>query len=655
MTQTLRDTVVGFIIAGLALTAFLVMGGGAYGRAPIGIADPGAMVGWALPFSKVLNDISAVMVIGFLAAAAFLLPSSDDEVQGLSVQAVRLASRWATVWAVVSVLYFFLLLSGDIFGKPLTDIAWADITGFLGFSEGRAILLQALGAAVIAVATRFTLGIRSVAGMLGVSLATLAPIALTGHSASSGSHDLATTSLYLHVLGVTLWVGGLAALGWVAIRGSKRLEPAVARYSTLALWSFVVVAVSGLVNAAVRLRSFGDVFGTSYGLLVVAKVVALVALGAFGVRQRRRIVAAGSGFVRLATTELFVMAAAIGLAVALSRTPTPVGDRVLQTPAEELLGGPLPPVPTVLRLLWGWSGNGVGLAIVGLGVALYLRGVLTMRRRGDAWPVGRTISWFAGMVVIAWATFGGLGEYSHVLFSAHMASHMMLSMVAPIFLALGAPMTLALRTLPGPRQPGEVSPRAILLSFLQSRFSRVVTHPVVGPVLFVGSLYGLYFTGIFEALMSNHLGHAIMEIHFLAVGLLFYYVLIGIDPSPHSLAPIARFGALLVTVPFHAFFAIAVMSSNTVFALDYWREIDRPYRTDLLADQYLGGGMAWAMGEIPLVLVMVAILSQWFRSDSREAKRFDRSEDRSEDAALEAYNARLRDLAEHGKRRDPNQ
>ena len=177
----------------------------------------------------------------------------------------------------------------------------------------------------------------------------------------------------------------------------------------------------------------------------------------------------------------------------------------------------------------------------------------------------------------------------------------------------------------------------------------------MGPVLFVGSLYGLYFTGIFEALMSNHLGHAVMEVHFLAVGLLFYYVLIGIDPSPHSLAPIARFGALLVTVPFHAFFAIAVMSSNTVFALDYWRDIDRPYRTDLLADQYLGGGMAWAMGEIPLVLVMVAILSQWFRSDSREAKRFDRAEDRSDDAALEAYNARLRDLAEHGKRRDPNQ
>jgi len=652
VTQTLRDTAVGFIVAGLSLAAFLVLGGGSPEQAPVGIADPGLFVGWAVPFTKLVTDLAAIAVIGFLLAAAFLLPSSGPEVQGLSVQAVRLASRWAAVWAVGSIVYFFVKVS-DVFAVPLTGQSWAFITGYAGTSNGRAIFLQALGAAVVAVATRLALGTRSLAAILGVAVASLGPIALTGHSASSGSHDLATTSLFLHIVGATIWVGGLAALGWVGIRGSKRLEPAIARYSVLALWAFVVVAASGVVNASVRLRSFADVFGNSYGLLVVAKVVALLLLGVFGYRQRQRIVATGGSFLRLATTELFIMGAAVGLAVALSRTPTPVGDEVLQTPVEELLGGPVPAAPTVLRLLWGWSGNGVGLAIVAIGTALYLRGVWAMRRRGDAWPVGRTISWLVGMVVIAWATFGGLGEYSHVLFSAHMASHMLLSMVAPIFLILGAPMTLALRTLPGPRQPGEVSPRAMLLSFLHSRFSQVVTHPIFGPVLFVGSLYGLYFTGIFETLMGNHWGHAIMEIHFLTVGLLFYYVLIGIDPSPRSIAPIARFGMLLVTVPFHAFFAIAVMSSNTVFALDYWKSLDRPYRTDLLADQYLGGGMAWAMGEIPLVLVMVAILFQWFRTDTREAKRFDRAEERNEDAALEAYNARLRDLADHGKRREP--
>ena len=651
MTRTTRDVLLGFLLAAVVLVVCLDLGGGAPGPA-LTDADPGQFVGWAVPFTKLLMDASAVFVIGFLAAAVFLLPSNQAEVEGLSVQSVRIAARWAIVWSAASVFYFFLQISEN-FGKPLGGLSWAFIDGYAGTSTGRSYLLQALAAAIIAIAARWTLATKPLAAILGIALAGLAPVALTGHTASSGSHDLATTSLLLHLVGVTLWVGGLAALGWVAVRGSKRLEAAIARFSPLALWAFVIIGVSGTINASVRLGSFGEVFGSSYGRLVLAKVAALVGLGVLGQLQRRRIVGQGSGFLRLAMTELFIMSATVGLAVALSRTPTPVGENVLNTPVEELLGGPLPAAPTVMRLLWGWSGNGVGLAIVGLGMALYLRGLWAMRRRGDAWPIGRTISWLLGMVIISWATFGGLGVYSHVLFSAHMASHMLLSMVAPIFLVLGAPMTLALRTLPGPRQPGEVAPRTMLLAFLHSRFSRFFTHPLIGPVLFVGSLYGLYFSGAFESLMGNHWGHAIMELHFLAVGTLFYYVLIGIDPAPRAIPSLVRFGMLLVTVPFHAFFAVAVMSSNNVFAGDYWRSLHRPYRTDLLADQYLGGGMAWAMGEIPLILVMGAILVQWFRSDAREARRFDRSESRTGDEQLEAYNARLRDLAEHGKRRDP--
>lgn len=652
MTKTTRDLVGTFLLSVLVMVASLQIGGGAPGPAPSGIPDPGQFVGWALPLTRLVTDASAVLVIGFLVVAVFLLSSSGDEVEGLSVQAVRLASRWATVWSVASLALFFLNVS-DAFAVSLNGLSAAFVSGFAGTSGGQAILLQAFAAGVVAVAARWTLSVRPLAGILGLALAAMAPIALTGHAASSGSHDLAITSLLVHLVGVTLWVGGLAALGWVALRGSKRLGAAVSRYSTLAVWAFVLVGVSGAVNALVRLGSVGELFGSSYGGLVLGKLAALAMLGYFGYRQRRRIVSQGSGFLQLAITELLIMAMAIGLAVALSRTPTPVGTETLNTPVEELLGGPLPAAPTVLRLLWGWSDNGVGLLVVGLGTALYLRGVLAMRRRGDAWPVGRTVSWLGGMLIIAWATFGGLGVYSHVLFSAHMASHMMLSMVAPIFLVLGAPITLALRTLPGSRQPGEVSPRGMLLALLQSRFSRLVTHPLVGPVVFVGSLYSLYFTGAFEELMSSHWGHAAMELHFLSVGTLFYYVLVGIDPAPRTLAPLVRFGMLLVTIPFHAFFAIAVMSASTVFAGDYWRALDRPFRADLLADQYLGGGMAWAMGEIPLLLVMGAIFAQWIRSDAREARRFDRSESRTEDSSLEEYNDYLLSLAENGKRRDP--
>ena len=269
------------------------------------------------------------------------------------------------------------------------------------------------------------------------------------------------------------------ALGWVALRGSKRLPDAITRYSTLALWAFVLVAASGVANASVRLVAWNDVFDSSYGRLVVAKVTALGLLALFGWRHRRRIAERGDGFLKLAAAELFVMAGTIGLAVALSRTPTPVSD-VVTSRAEELLGGSIPLAPTVGRLAWGWEPTGVALAVVGLGFALYVKGLLVLRRRGDAWPVGRTVSWMIGLALIAWAGLGGLSQYAHVMFSAHMVSHMVLSMVAPIFLVLAAPVTLALRTLPGPRQPGEVSPRELLMSFLHSRFARIVTHPVVG-------------------------------------------------------------------------------------------------------------------------------------------------------------------------------
>jgi putative copper resistance protein D len=653
MTRTTRDALTAFAVGVLAVIAFLQIGGGAPEPAPVGIPDPGLLVGWALPMVKLVTDASAVLTIGMLLLAVFLLVTTGPEVEGLSVQAARLASRWAWLWAVASVALYFLTVS-DIFAAPLSgltpNLIWSL---FIDAATGQAIVLQTVGAVIVAIAASWTVSVRSLALVLGLAVATTTPITLTGHAASAGSHTLATTSLMLHVVGVTLWVGGLAALGWVALRGSKRLTAGIERFSHLAVWAYVIVGVSGVVNATVRVTSLADLFGTHYGVLILAKTTALVVLGVFGWVQRRRIVAAGGGFVRLATTELLVMAGTIGLGVALSRTPTPLGEEVLTTPAEELLGGPMPAPPSVSHLLLGWSASGTGLAIVGLGTALYVHGVIVLRRRGDAWPVGRTISWLAGMLVVAWSTFGGLGEYAHAMFSAHMGSHMLLSMVAPILLVLAAPVTLALRTLPGPRRPGEVSPRSLLLAFLHSRFSRFVTHPLVGPVLFTGSLYALYFTPLFGALMANHSGHALMNIHFLTVGALYYYVLVGVDPAPRSFQPLVRFGLLLVTIPFHAFYAIAVMSSDTVIAGDYYRELDRPFATDLLADQYLGGGIAWAMGEVPLVLVMAAIFVQWFRSDTREARRYDRSAERDEDAALEAYNAHLQDLAAHGKRREP--
>ncbi|MCW2748523.1 MAG: hypothetical protein JWP10_1665 [Nocardioidaceae bacterium] len=666
-----RRTVRIWLLASLAL-ALLVLGfalslGGALSGSAPGIPDPGALTTLGLPLMKFVSDALGVVTIGLLVSAAFLLVSGPSGLQGLASKAMLLTSRTAGLWALSGVLYYVLAAS-DLFAIPVFQIRSFSILSqlFTGISLGRTIAAQIVIALVIALFARRTITVPGATWLLAAAALGIAVPALSGHSAGSGAHDLAVVSLGFHVVGASLWVGGLVGLIWIAFHGSKRLPGAVARYSPLALWCLGAVAISGLVNAAIRVESLGNVFTTSYGALILMKVAALVVLAGFGWAHRkttvRALIASEAAddlqrarwaFARLALAELTVMGAAFAVAVALSRAQPPVSDNLYTTRVEQILGGPLPAAPTVANFLFGFSPSGVGIAVVLVLGSLYARGLVSMHRRGDAWPIGRTISWYIGLVVIAWATFGGLGGYSHVLFSAHMVSHMLLAMVAPIFLVLGAPLTLAMRTLPGPRAPGERAPRQMLIKTLHSWPVKIVTHPIVSVSLFIGSLYGLYFTNIFENLMNSHLGHGAMDLHFLLVGTLYYYVLVGIDPSPRKLEPLVRFGVLMVTVPFHAFFAISIMAASTVIAGDYWRMLDRPYRTDLLRDQYVGGSISWAMGEIPLILVMGAIFVQWYRSDRRDSRRHDRAEANNQDRELEAYNAYLASLNADGKRRTP--
>jgi putative copper resistance protein D len=661
------------------LVVVLLAGGGAPQPVPAGLPDPGAVTGWGLPVARLLADLAGVATVGLLLAAALLLPSPADRLGDVPRRGVALAAGLAGGWLLAVVAEVVLTVS-DIVGLPLAQAADPTmLRSFLGqTSQGRALLVQIALLVVVTGLARSTATTRGALGALVVAVVALAPPALTGHSASAGSHDLAVASLLVHLVAASLWVGGLAALAWAAVAGTDALRFAVPRFSTLAAWCFTAVAISGVVNAGVRLGGVEPLLTSAYGGLVVAKVTALGVLGGFGWWHRSRTVSAvatpgpgsvGAGrlFLSVAAAELVVMAATIALAVGLSRTPTPAGDEVQPSPAADLLGFPLPGAPTFGRVAFGFVPDGFAITFLVLAAALYATGVLALRRRGDRWPVGRSLAWAGGLAVFAWATIGGLGLYSHVLFSAHMVAHMLLSMVAPIGLVLGAPVTLALRALPGPRTPGEASPRGMLTAVLHSPAVRLITHPLVALALFVGSLYGLYFTGLFEALMGNHLGHVVMEFHFLAVGSLFFWVLVGVDPAPRKIPGIARVGLLFAAMPFHAFFSIALMSSSTVLAHDYYLRLHRPYWTALLDDQHLGGGIGWAMGELPILLVLAAVFVQWSRTDAREAARFDRAADRAAgragrgtddgapaaDDELATYNARLAALAaRHDKHQD---
>jgi putative membrane protein len=262
-------------------------------------------------------------------------------------------------------------------------------------------------------------------------------------------------------------------------------------------------------------------------------------------------------------------------------------------------------------------------ALLLLGAALYLGGVWKLRARGDYWSPWRTASFLGpGLALIAYASMGGPGYYDDTVLSVHMIQHMLLMMVAPVFLALGAPVTLALRTLP---RPG----RRALMSVLHSRAARIVTFPLVGWGIYVASPFALYFTGWYRATLEHPWLHELMHIHFLLVGCLFFWPMVGIDPIPGRVSHPLRFLVVMSTLPFHAILGLAIYTMNELIAGDYYPSLHQAW-LDPLEDQKVAGGLLWSSGEAVGLIMLLVIGIQWMHASEREAVREDRRLDRLE-------------------------
>ncbi|WP_370290994.1 cytochrome c oxidase assembly protein [Nocardioides sp.] len=647
-----RDPVVALVAVATSAAAavlLLALGGGGPQEPIAGLPDPGPVVGWGLPAVRLAADLLAVAVIGGLLVTPLTMRRIGDEVGASAFRGLRSVRLLALGWF-VAVLAQIVLTYSDQFAVPLSQVGWTELRGFLTTADqAKSLLVQAGLVLALVVVSRWVLLTRSVLALLVLALAAVVPPLLTGHAAGAGNHDTAVIGVVVHVIAAVIWVGGVVALWWHLALSRKMRERALHRFSGIASWCLAAVVISGVIGTLVRTGGV-DGLASAYGAAAGVKLVLVTLVGLVALQLRRRVIAApvqdAALLLRLTGLEVIVMATAIGLGVALSRTPPPVPDSLYPTAAQSLIGGAVPPEPTLGRLLFSFTPSGLGMLVVLLGSAAYIAGLRTLRRRGDAWPVGRTVLWFAGILVVAYATMGGLGVYAKVAFSAHMASHMALSMVAPIFLVSGRPIQLALRALPGSDVPGGTGPRQLLAGVLDSRVAKVFMNPVTASLLLIGSLWVVYLSdGLFDALMRNHLGHVAMEVHFLLAGLLFFEVLIGEGPG-HRLTYVGRLLMLLVSMPFHAFFSVTVMGSDRIIGEQYYRLLDVPWIDSLLDDQNLAGAMNWALGEVPMVMVIIVLLLQWWRSDQREARRRDRAADRDGDAELNAYNAMLGQIAE---------
>ena len=644
------------------------------------LSDPGALTRWALPATKAIHNIAWSLTFGALLFAAIILPRwtkmprrgkqqvpHDAQQHPAYTRTLKIASVSAIIWTLSAIAQIVFTYS-DVAGMPVNTSA--------GFSDGMLdyVLAIAVGRAwfwmtiIAAVVTSLVFALRSPTGMAwaaGVTLAGVVPLALTGHSSSGDDHFAAVNSIGLHLLGVLLWVGGLVLLAMLAptLTGTSQVKPKViqghtqplvytvlSRYSAVAGVAIVLVAGSGVANAAIRMETF-EHFLAPYGLMVVLKFVLTIALGLIGLAHRVRVIPrlqtgttqppanTRRTLWQLIAVEVVIMVGVMVTATLLGSSEPPKPEEIPPdaSPARITTKYELPPELTAIRWLTEWRFNWLWVAVAIFLAIWYLRAIRKLADRGDKWPIHRTIVFFIGLAILVWDTSSAPAIYGLVMFSAHMVNHMILTMVIPIFLVLGAPITLAMRSMTS-RQDGTRGPREYMLAMLHSKYSKVITNPIFAAVNFAGSLVIFYFTPVFEFALRYHIGHEMMNIHFLLTGFIFVSVMIGIDPLPNRPSYPLRLVILLATMVFHAFIAVALTGSESLLMAEWFSAIGRDWGASAIEDQQVGGLIMWGTGEFPTVALAMIVLFRWRQEDVQYAKRRDARVEAHGDSDLDELN-----------------
>ncbi|WP_062300344.1 cytochrome c oxidase assembly protein [Demequina maris] len=603
-----------------------------------------------------LRDLSIAATAGALVIIAGVLPRGHA-----AVGRAALVARIGSIGWVVGAFGHSLATYASIRGS-LPD-ASRFVEEWWSYSTSVDLLiayLQVLAAGLVASVLCTLVRTPAVAAWSLVPVAwALGWLAETGHAAGAADHHLATSAMFLHLAGAVIWTGVIGVM--LLLRGvlGDQTKAAIARASRIAIWAAAAVVVSGAVNGWIRLSTPSELWTSPYGRLLVLKIglmsvaVALAALHRRVSLPRLDEAEARARFWRLMAVDVGALVAVMGVAAVLASTapPIPIVPVEEPSPAYYLTGYELPPAPTAWEWIAQWRLEIITAFVLAVVALAYVRWVLRLRRRGDAWPWYRTASFLTGIGLLVWLTQGAPTVYGMVTFSGHMLEHMLLVMAVPVPLTFGAPVTLALRALP-PRTDGSVGPREWIRIVVESRWMRFWAHPVVAAVSFAGFLIVFYYSPLFEFALRNHVGHLWMILHFTIVGYLFVNALVGIDPGPTRPGYPMRIVLLFATMAFHAFFGVAIMMSTVLIAPTWFGLMGRTWGPDAITDQQYGGQIAWGIGEFPVVLLAIGIVFAWRRADAKETRRLDRKAERDDDAELRAYNAMLARTAEEDARQE---
>ncbi|QPK78805.1 bifunctional copper resistance protein CopD/cytochrome c oxidase assembly protein [Corynebacterium lizhenjunii] len=651
----LLAAVVAGVVAG-GISAFFL----ADSLAVLGIPDPGRLTTFGLPFIRAVAWVLMAVAVGAFLSAAFLIhPAVGDNEElyraRLSVDG-HIAARtggWASLGVVVASLLQVPLVMSDLTGTPLLQVLNAQMfsLAFNQIATAQVWFVTALLAAVVAVGGLVSQRWAAQPPLLVLAVLMVVPLGMEGHSASGGDHDLGTNSYLWHLVAMMLWVGGLMALVAHSRRRGPDPETMVRRYSGLALFCVIAMALSGVVNAGIRVE-FGRLLETKYGWIIVAKVVLTVVLALVGLAHRRLTIPQLSArpelFRRVAVVEVVIMAATIGVAGTMGRTPPPPPRDPNLNAMQIQLGYELHQAPTFWNV-WTMFRFDVLFGTLGLLLAAwYVWALIRVQRRGLSWPWQRTAWWMGGALGLTVVMSNGIGMYIPALYSMHMLGHMVLSMVIPLFLVLGAPLTLVMEAWE-PASAGKPGAHEWAVALTKSRALRVVTHPAVNLLQFLFFFYVVYMSfSLYQFAISEHAGHVIMNAVFLVSGYIYFWEVIGPDPLPHRAPTNVRTFILFISMPIHLYAGVYLMQLGQILGEEFYMSLNLPWEPDLRQDQRVGGGIAWGFGQFPLVIVFGKLFVEWLRDDLFEARRHDAKADLDGDADLQEYNAMLAALEKDG-------
>jgi len=606
--------------------------------------------------ASLLGDLTARLAafttLGLLTAIVGFTPKTDDH--RLTPEGRRLAGwagRTGQVWFWAARLNSFAsaaYVNGVPIGLTFSPTAWW--TFLWATPAALAWLVSALVALAIVVAAyaarqyaAFLLGL--VAGVVA-----LAFVVVTGNVSVGLNHDwatdaaLAVTLAFVPLAGAAVGVlargttpaGSLDAAGATALR--------VRRYHALVL-PLVGVAAAGHLLIAWQQLAGQPVTSQFYGVPTLGcfAVLGLLVLS-WGVRQAVGLRdAPGVRALWTVTVDVALVVAYVAFAATENHIPPP---RFLEPQSIQVnyLGYEVPVPPTLELLVAPGRPNLLWLLIVVFALGAYVAGMLRVRARGGHWPVVRLVAWASGWLLTAFLAVTGLWIYSTVTYSWHMVVHMTVNMMVPVLCVLGGPFALVRAASGDPDT--HVSLGAAVDALEEHRPWQLVTGPAVAWVAYIGSLFLVYFTPLFPWLMKYHWAHQLMLILFMMTGYFFYNLVIGFDRGSAQLPHLIKLALVISIMPFHAVFAVGILSSRTLLGADFYQTLAMPWMTDLMNDQNIAGQATWFLGEVPLFVVMIALAAQWFRQDSRDAARIDHGQDAGVDDSFDAYNDMLAELAQ---------